>query len=365
MVDLNKILIGSITALCTVACTSKSKTAYSVTDTEEAPAMEEYIPEEEETSAESFSNIKEVNCIPDCPQNQEINTDNLEYYEGRMGYDEIKCLDHNVSKKDRYVLYSHRVESTNPAFDPFCDGNKFKAERIVNIVAPIEIKAQHPGAYHLTSNLTYELISQAFPEEYRVSREDGTGLYSFQKTIDAWLHETLTATETDYQSQGIAIFPISSNDQYVQYCILTHSAEGGNSDMPEIKFVFAGRKMYITAPHLAIRIANIVELSRTTELERLAQKYLSRTLKEKFDTEFDGQLDFGYSWETPYITYEEEGICAWFPKGTTFMGAGIIPVRIPLSELRPYLKEGMIRMWGSDVKNWRTYPMLSSYGKFE
>lgn len=348
-----------LTTICTAALLCAASCSKGKAAVEAVEASEEYVPEE---AGDLPGNVKEFGYIPECPYSQEINTDNLTYETGYFGYDAIQCLDSDVSKKDRFAAYSKRVESAEPSFEPFFDGNKFPSERIVNIVAPIEIKAQHPWATHLTALLADELVEEAFPEEYRIKRSDGSGLFSLPKTVDAWLNETEDAVETDYLSQGIAIFPWTCNDQYVQYCILTHSSEGGNSDMPEIKFVFAGRQNHSGGASATPRIGDITDGNKQYEVSQLAQKYLSQTLESQYGEPFTGRLDFRYSWETPQITYEEDGIIAWFPKGSGFMGTGIIPVKIPLTELRPLLRDGHISYWNNKCTNWRKYPMLSSYG---
>lgn len=307
----------------------------------------------------AVSNIKELSYVPDMPDDQQV-----DFHPSMLHPRTLKVLHpgENLCQADQFVAFQTRVETRDNAFESL--GPPVKAERVINVVFPTEIKTQFTtGARnrdeirHLTAWISDALIKAAFPAEYHAKKNDSCYL-SFQNTAENWLNETIEATETDYGSQGITIFPWTSNDSFVQFCVKTHSWEGGNSDMPKIKFVCFTRHC------LGGGFGNIFSILDEEVPRRIVENALEREVAktEGGNTSYKGLLDMYDNW--PAMTLEKDGICFWFPKGTASQASNIIPVLVSYAMLRPYMNDRDYE-WVTSIKNWQTFPQMSSYGNFD
>lgn len=355
-----------ITLICVTvlgACKKNDQTAENAaTDVTVASTYDEVNPDKtddlESVHDRAVSNIKELSYVPDMPDDQQV-----DFHPSMLHPRTLKVLHpgENLCQADQFVAFQTRVETRDNAFESF--GPPVKAERIINVVFPTEIKTQFTtGARnrdeirHLTAWISDALIKAAFPAEYHAKKNDSCYL-SFQNTAENWLNETIEATETDYGSQGITIFPWTSNDSFVQFCVKTHSWEGGNSDMPKIKF------LCFTRHGLGGGFGNIFSILYDGVPRRIVENALERKVAEieGESTSYKGLLDMFDNW--PEMTLEKDGICFWFPKGTASPATGIIPVLVSYAVLRPYMNDRDYE-WVTSIKNWQTFSQMSSYGNF-
>ena len=153
---------------------------------------------------------------------------------------------------------------------------------------------------------------------------------------------------------GIAIFPTTVNDQWIEFCVSTYQSNGGSSDFPQLKYIALLRNGGINMFSNALALNCVLSGCDAPIINLIRESFI----KEYPESSWAQQ---SISKVSDIFSIGRNGITFYYNSDDLALGCHVkVGLFVPYSKLKPYLNKDFAA-YLAKAKQWQTFKELSPY----